>query len=636
MKKCLCLLAILLLVIGMLFVSCNLGNELENTSDEISIGDDVVTEGEISTDNGETTAGDVTADDETTTDDETITEPSATTEVPDQPHEHAFGEWTTVKAATCTANGEQERTCACGDKETQGIDALGHTEVVDASVEPTCSEQGLTEGKHCAVCNEILIAQNIVDASHKWGEALNKDEESHWSCCTVCGEIGEKKDHIVGADGYCNVCELPIHESDGVYYLVSWDNTYAEVIDYVGESNRVIIAESYCGIPVTVIANEAFKNKAISIVHLPDTITKIEKSAFAGCTNLVELNIPDSVKTIEPSAFDGCTSLLQIENGVSYVANCVIGFDDSVAAVTLRDGTKNILPYAFEYCNKLKSISIPNSVVSIGESAFYESTNLSYVAIDNGVTSIGESAFAGCISLTDITIPDSVTSIGAYAFRGCNSLTSITLPFVGENKDGTGDTSIGYIFNGTDWSIEVSFARIPASLKTVVITGGSSIPVGAFAGCRNLTSIVILDGVTSVGDYAFLRCYNLTSITLPDGVTSIGDYAFSNCTFLPSITLPDGVISIGECAFYCCDDLTSITLPDSVTSINVRAFSGCTGLTSITIPDSVTSVGAFAFSGCTGLTDVYFTGTKYQWAEISEDAEVPRSATIHYNYVPEE
>ena len=42
------------------------------------------------------------------------------------PHEHAFGEWTTVTEATCTEDGSRERVCECGEKETEVIAALGH------------------------------------------------------------------------------------------------------------------------------------------------------------------------------------------------------------------------------------------------------------------------------------------------------------------------------------------------------------------------------------------------------------------------------------------------------------------------------------------------------------------------------
>ena len=42
------------------------------------------------------------------------------------PHEHDFGDWTTVKEATCLEDGSKERVCGCGEKQTETIKALGH------------------------------------------------------------------------------------------------------------------------------------------------------------------------------------------------------------------------------------------------------------------------------------------------------------------------------------------------------------------------------------------------------------------------------------------------------------------------------------------------------------------------------
>lgn len=44
----------------------------------------------------------------------------------DPEHEHAWGEWTTVKEATCLEDGSKERVCGCGEKQTETIKALGH------------------------------------------------------------------------------------------------------------------------------------------------------------------------------------------------------------------------------------------------------------------------------------------------------------------------------------------------------------------------------------------------------------------------------------------------------------------------------------------------------------------------------
>ena len=107
---------------------------------------------------------------------------------------HKFGEWTITKEASCTKDGEKVRVCSlCNKTETETIPATGHTEVIDKAVAATCTKTGLTEGKHCSVCNAVIKAQETVPAKgHKYVDTVVKPTYTAQGYtlhkCSVCGE----------------------------------------------------------------------------------------------------------------------------------------------------------------------------------------------------------------------------------------------------------------------------------------------------------------------------------------------------------------------------------------------------------------------------------------------------------------
>ena len=110
---------------------------------------------------------------------------------------HSFGAWKTTTEATCTEKGEERRDCAnCDHFETREIAAKGHTEVIDKAVEPTCTETGLTEGKHCSVCGTVLVKQKEIPAK---GHSFGAWSETKAATCT---EKGEERRDCANCDHY--------------------------------------------------------------------------------------------------------------------------------------------------------------------------------------------------------------------------------------------------------------------------------------------------------------------------------------------------------------------------------------------------------------------------------------------------
>ncbi len=150
-----------------------------------------------------------------------------------------------------------------------------------------------------------------------------------------------------------------------------------------------------------------------------------------------------------------------------------------------------------------------------------------------GSGALGDYAFGNCINLTGITIPDSVKSIDAASFNGCTKIEDLTIPFIGSKQDGTRQTHLGHLF--APYTANGFNDSVPTSLKTVTITGGTTIENEAFRYCSSITTINLPVSITTIGSSAFRDCTSLTSITIPAIVTEIKSYAFYNCTSLTDL-----------------------------------------------------------------------------------------------------
>ena len=147
-----------------------------------------------------------------------------------------------------------------------------HTEVIDKAVAPTCTETGLTKGKHCSACGEVLVAQEIIPAK-------GHDDQNN--------------------DGICDICTTKF-ASIGLVYTLSDDGTYYSVSGIGNcKDTDIVIPLMHNGLPVKEIADEAFHHcYRLTSVVIFDSVTSIGDQAFYYCSSLTSVVIPDSVTSI--------------------------------------------------------------------------------------------------------------------------------------------------------------------------------------------------------------------------------------------------------------------------------------------------------------------------------------------------
>ena len=166
-------------------------------------------------------------------------------------------------------------------------------------------------------------------------------------------------------------------------------------------AENVVIAEG-----ITVIGHLVFWRNNLHTILIPNTVTKIESSAFGHCYSLQSPTLPDSITELGRCVFDEC-----------------YGFDKFVIPRNLK-----VLPLGtFRNCRNLEEVDLSN-VERIEEAAFGGCRSLNQIVIPATVKYVGKEAFKNCRSLETVVFSSNGCKIDDHIFEGCQALKRVVLP----------------------------------------------------------------------------------------------------------------------------------------------------------------------------------------------------------------
>jgi hypothetical protein len=241
------------------------------------------------------------------------------------------------------------------------------------------------------------------------------------------------------------------------------------------------------GIGVASIGGSAFCwCTSLTNIAIPNGVTSIGRAAFVGCTTLtaITVNANNSVfSSVDGVLFNkGQTTLIEypggkvggyaVPNSVTSIGATAFAGCTGLTNVTIPSSVTSIQDEAFAGCPSLISITLGNGVTTIGATAFGGCTGLTNVTIPNSVTKIADSAFLFCNNLTGLYFCGNRPIVGPYAFQGGTNMTVYYLP----GATGWGFWFYGYqpklwnpmiLSRGIDFADQFGFA----------ITGTTDIPI---------------------------------------------------------------------------------------------------------------------------------------------------------------
>ena len=285
---------------------------------------------------------------------------------------------------------------------------------------PSVSGGAFSVGWKIIVPTSSLTAYKNAEEWATWKNYIFSEEDAIKDINVTAQNNRSSVHSVIGEDNLENVVSLKLSGTINGYDVMILRDKMPN-LNIIDLTNANIVAsnyEYYTGCTQTynnVLPAYMFYNQTkLKVVKLPQTITRVDKYAFAG-SSIQTVIIPNECKYIDNYAFSQCSKL----NSVDFTNSSI----------------RTIGDYAFATCNNLSKLDLSNSSIqSIGSYAFtqtyYESPQLSSVDLSNSaIQSIGQGAFSGCSLLTSINLTgcSKLTTIGSNTFNRTR-MSSVQIP----------------------------------------------------------------------------------------------------------------------------------------------------------------------------------------------------------------
>ncbi len=292
-------------------------------------------------------------------------------------------------------------------------------------------------------------------------------------------------------------------------------------------------------------------------LNITDTNIRIKSQAFTGNGSLTEIIVPDSVTEIEKGAFANMKALQSLT--VPFVGlnkNGDVSLGDTAPSPDKAIDSERTISHFFgdadyeegvaqdiyfgtsgdQYVTCYMPLSFKKITVkgdnNIPACAFNGLNKYVQIVIDGNVKVVGDYAFSSVAQMTAITLPTTVEKINLGAFKNSANLETINL------SDLTALTYIGEsAFEGTS----LTAVTTPTALETI--------DVKAFTNCKSLATLTLNVGLTKIAHYAFKDCVKLTTIVstgIADDTITLGNYAFAGCEKLADANYSKDIYKAGS------------------------------------------------------------------------------------------